>query len=84
MGWAYGIVDGREVGYSVAAKCDQLKCKAKIDRGLAYACGGMHGHNEHGCGGYFCEKHLFVNNACVAVCKKCLRSRPSRAQEKHG
>lgn len=58
MGWSYGIVNGRKVGYAVRAKCDKKGCKEKIDRGLAYVCGGMHGGGEYGCGGYFCENHL--------------------------
>jgi hypothetical protein len=58
MGWAYGEVNGREVGYSVEAVCDQEGCEVKIDRGLAYCCGVMHGGGEHGCGDYFCDDHL--------------------------
>lgn len=57
MGWAYGEVNGREVGYSVEATCDKEGCEAKIDRGLAYCCGGMHGGDEYSCGGYFCSAH---------------------------
>lgn len=58
MGWANCGEDskGRPIGYAVAATCDHPGCEAKIDRGLAYACGGMHGE-EDGCEGYFCEKH---------------------------
>lgn len=58
MGWAYDVMDGREVGYSVSASCDQDGCEEKIDRGLAYCCGGMHGGAEDGCGRYFCGEHL--------------------------
>jgi hypothetical protein len=56
--WSYGEVDGREVGYSIAATCDHPGCKSVIDRGLAYACGGKHGETEYSCGGYFCAEHL--------------------------
>lgn len=59
MGWAYGIVDGREVGYSVEAVCDEPGCEASIDRGLAYACGNDHGAGEDFCERYFCGEHLF-------------------------
>jgi len=57
MGWGHGTTaDGREVGYAVTATCDQPGCTVRIDRGLAYCCGTMHG-GENGCGGYFCEAH---------------------------
>lgn len=60
MGWAYGHnAEGREVGYSVAATCDLDGCDEKIDRGLAYVCGGMHDGGEFGCGRYFCPSHLY-------------------------
>lgn len=60
MGWAHCGEDtkGREIGYSVAATCDHPGCKAEIDRGLGYACGGMHGTDNHDCEGYFCGAHL--------------------------
>ncbi len=58
MGWAYAInAEGRKVGYSVPAICDQNFCFEKIDRGLCYVCGGMHDGGENGCGLYFCEFH---------------------------
>lgn len=61
MGWANCGKDsrGRWIGYAHSAKCDERGCKERIDRGLSYACGGMHG-NDGGCEGYFCAKHLFV------------------------
>lgn len=60
MGWSYGINgEGREVGYAVDAVCDwDCSCGAKINRGLAYVCGGMHDGGEHGCGRYFCDEHI--------------------------
>lgn len=73
MGWGNCGEDsrGRPIGYCHAARCDHPGCKAKIDRGLAYACGGMHGTECLGgdepidwsadfgaCEGYFCETHL--------------------------
>ena len=63
MGWSRGgpvTYKGqeREVGYSVQAVCDHPGCKHKIDRGLAYACGGEHGESGGvSCNGYFCEGH---------------------------
>lgn len=61
MGWSYGInIEGREVGYSVEATCDLDGCEEKIDRGLAYVCGGMHDGDEHGCGRYFCASHMLM------------------------
>lgn len=58
MGWGYGEVDGREVGYNVVATCDFPSCTVEIDRGLAWCCGTMHG-GENGCGNYYCSAHLF-------------------------
>lgn len=61
MGWAYCGKDSesREIGYAIKAICDNPSCTIKIDRGLAYACGGMHGKEEYYCEKYFCFKHLF-------------------------
>lgn len=61
MSWAFcGKVDGREVGYGIAATCDAKDCDVLIDRGLGYICGEMH-HGlfdaEPGCGRYFCGEH---------------------------
>jgi hypothetical protein len=73
MGWGNCGTDsrGRGIGYYHAARCDQPGCRARIDRGLSYACGGMHGNECLGgdnridwsamvevCDQYFCEKHL--------------------------
>ena len=69
MGWANCGQDsqGRFIGYAHETTCDHPECDTKIDRGLSYACGGMHGEvgvsNGQGgdfcptCEGYFCEKH---------------------------
>jgi hypothetical protein len=61
MGWGNCGEDskGRPIGYVHEATCDHPGCDAKIDRGLSYACGGMHGTEEGGCEGYFCESHLY-------------------------
>lgn len=59
MGWANCGTDsqGRAIGYAHEATCDHPGCDAKIHRGLAYACGIMHGEDEWSCEKYFCEKH---------------------------
>lgn len=62
MGWANCGFDsqGRPIGYAHEAICDHPGCDQKIDRGLAYACGGMHGDlGGEACEKYFCGKHLF-------------------------
>lgn len=78
MSWANCGNDsmGRPIGYAHPAKCDQEGCEAEIDRGLSYACGGMHGNTEIACEKYFCEEHLanFViedEETCVCVCTEC-------------
>lgn len=74
MGWACGIVNGREVGYAVEATCDHPGCTKKIDRGLAYVCGNDHGGGEHGCGNYFCEEHRdYVGVQLCITCADSLR-----------
>ncbi len=58
-GWANCGTDseGRPIGYAHEATCDHPGCEEKIDRGLAYACGSMHG-SDWSCEKYFCSKHL--------------------------
>jgi len=85
MGWADCGVDsrGRRIGYAVRARCDEPGCYSRIDRGLSYACGGMHGEDEVSCGGYFCQKHLYVRIEVLPLgrkpsgphqlCKRCSR-----------
>ena len=69
MGWAFRVeADGREIGYSVAATCDEDGCNAAIDRGLAYACGGNHGGGADYCDRYFCGEHLFFPGS---KCREC-------------
>lgn len=73
MGWGDCGDDsrGRPIGYYHEATCDHPGCEAVIDRGLSYACGGMHGNECAGgcdevdwsadaevCDRYFCERHL--------------------------
>lgn len=77
MGWAdYGKDSrGRPIGYAHEATCDAPDCVAKIDRGLAYACGCMHLETSYGCEGYFCEDHLVsvrvADASCYQVCESC-------------
>ena len=78
MGWANCGLDsvGREIGYAIGAVCDEPGCSAKIDRGLAYACGGVHGkggiRGDIGCEGYFCPEHLVIyERTWDAVCPSC-------------
>lgn len=82
MGWGNCGEDskGRSIGYLHEGTCDHPGCKKTIDRGLSYACGGMHGtHTIHGddccCEGYFCGNHLWIEETlegdCIAVCASC-------------
>ena len=77
MGWGNCGKDskGRPIGYNHKATCDFEGCNEKIDRGLAFACGGMHGENENYCEGYFCAKHLsFIKNRggkTIQLCPSC-------------
>lgn len=72
MGWAFCGKDsrGRRIGYGVSARCDEPGCRVQIDRGLGYACGGMHGDGdpEYSCEGYFCGEHL---SAVGQRCRRC-------------
>lgn len=67
MGWGDCGTDskGRPIGYAFAATCDLEGCEGQIDRGLSYACGGMHGESP-GCELYFCEEHLHLPDVCDA------------------
>ena len=62
MGWGNCGLDskGRPIGYTHEATCDHPGCDAKIDRGLSYVCGMMHGEDEWSCEGYFCPEHRFT------------------------
>lgn len=66
--------NGRPIGYIFDAECDEPGCTAKIDRGLSYACGGVHGSDELSCDKYFCSDHLNViehDGRYVCVCNGC-------------
>ncbi|MBO2658122.1 hypothetical protein I6M50_09520 [Shewanella algae] len=79
MGWGKCGYDsiGRPIGYMFEATCDHHDCSEKINRGLSYACGAMHGNTEFGCEKYFCEKHLqnyvIVHGDCEQVCDSCAK-----------
>lgn len=78
MGWAIGFDSSwnRDIGYGVPAYCDHPRCRAEIDRGLAYKCdGGPYGRRE-GCGLFFCGKHLYCGHKRPQVCYRCLTYRP--------
>lgn len=52
---------GRGIGYVHSGICDHPGCYKKINRGLSYACGGMHGNcADQACEKYFCQEHLLV------------------------
>jgi hypothetical protein len=83
MGWSHGT-DGnrpegdRDIGYGVDAVCDHKECDVKIDRGLAFVCGGDPYGGDHGCGGFFCHEvpHLeyYVNkddDMSSQLCPEC-------------
>lgn len=78
MGWANCGTDskGRPIGYAHEATCDFPGCGRKIDRGLSYACGGMHGEggvhqDDYGCESYFCGDHLIMAGCEDQLCPTC-------------
>ncbi|WZL14771.1 hypothetical protein [Vibrio phage vB_VpaM_XM1] len=80
MGWSNCGTDskGRPIGYAFSAICDHDECNKEIDRGLSYACGGMHGETEVGCEKYFCSDHkdnaVDDGDHIVHVCESCAKS----------
>lgn len=75
MGFAFGEVGGREVGYGVDAICEHpFGCDNQIDRGLAYACGDWPiGHEVGGnCQRFVCYLHQYsapeVEGQVCAAC----------------
>jgi hypothetical protein len=76
MSWAVGYDTrwGRDIGYGVPAICDRPACGAKIDRGLAYVCGGEPYGGEHGCGLYFCGEHAAAGPG--QLCDRCTAGQP--------
>lgn len=87
MGWSIGYDDKweRDIGYGVPAWCDHPDCWERIDRGLAFVCGGQPYGGEHGCGLFFCEKHRgYVDiriigsktSETVQLCGRCKYHKP--------
>ena len=80
MGWADcgNDSEGRPIGYAFEATCDHPGCTREIDRGLAYACGGMHGTDTYSCEKYFCEEHLIYAETpageMILICEECSRA----------
>lgn len=77
MSWSHCGEDsqGRPIGYAHSATCDHADCETVIDRGLSYACGGMHGQDEVSCEKYFCGEHLTYavdsDDHLYNVCAEC-------------
>ena len=82
MGWSIGYDEKwkRDIGYGVPAYCDHPGCKEEIDRGLGYVCGGEPYGGDHGCGLFFCGKHLFLHmfkdGKTRFVCPRCDSHKP--------
>lgn len=72
MGWSVGYDSnwGRDIGYGVPATCDHPDCNEKIDRGLAYVCGGEPWGGDEGCGLFFCSAHMGFGER-RQVCQRC-------------
>lgn len=79
MGYAVYWIDEhhRFAGYGVPCECEHPKCRERIHRGMAYACGGEPRGGEHGCGLHFCGKHL----AGDQLCPRCSNGREPFAQK---
>lgn len=86
MSWEIGWEGsrGRWVGYGVPAHCEHPDCDAEIDRGLSYVCGGEPFGGDHGCGMFFCTRHLEMrfrgrgstDAGYRQLCQRCARGRP--------
>lgn len=87
MGYGHYKVwrNGREIhaGYDVRATCEENGCDSQIWRGLGCLCGDSPGGGEYGCGGYFCEDHLYIPVAEKPSwnCRKCLRQADDDTKE---
>jgi hypothetical protein len=90
MGWANCGTDskGRPIGYAHGATCDHPECSTPIDRGLAFACGGMHGDNEYSCENYFCSEHLtgfiVAHGLTVSICAACEKALYAHIRQEAG
>src|SRR6185437_800087 len=87
MGWANCGKDsrGRSIGYAIDGICDHPGCEAEIDRGLAHACGGMHGEDTLSCERYFCGPHhrniVEFDGQHLALCDECYADACEAARE---
>lgn len=72
MTWSVGFDERwrRDIGYGVPAVCDYPGCETVIDRGLDYVCGGAPYGGKHGCGLYFCARHLHLTDDGT-LCERC-------------
>ena len=82
MSWSIGFDknNDRYIGYGVPSICDHPDCDVKIDRGLAYVCGGEPFGGEHGCGLHFCGKHRQYagkRRDHSPLCERCYRKMPT-------
>lgn len=92
MGWAHGVDgNGREIGYGVAAVCDEPGCIRRIDRGLAFRCGPLGCETETGaaCGNYYCGHHLYLPPRSApegtgGLCARCLALTPDDDEDDDG
>lgn len=76
MGWAVGYDSrwDRDIGYGVPCTCDHPDCNKRINRGLAYVCGGEPYGGDDGCGLFFCGDHLIFDEGKERqVCERCAR-----------
>lgn len=74
MGWSdCGInsTTGEPMGYGHKGVCHAKGCNQKIDHGLSYVCGGMHGGDIYGCGYYFCAEHRMWEMDGHQLCESC-------------
>ena len=76
MGWSIGYDSNwqRDIGYGVPAVCDHPDCNAEINRGLPHVCGSNPYGGEHGCGLYFCRRHLTyheIDGDMIQLCERC-------------
>lgn len=83
MGWSIGYDDNwkRDIGWGVPAYCDHPGCETKIDRGLAYVCGGEPYGGDKGCGLFFCPDHMFGVGRSQ-LCERCSKENPDLFEPK--
>lgn len=80
MGYArYTITrNGEEIeaGYDVEAVCEEQGCTETVSRGLGCLCGATPGGDEYGCGGYYCDQHLYIGvGPAEGLCVRCSERR---------